>query len=236
MRDKIKDEKYYKELIEKEKNNIALFENAVKKTMIEKGESDRGTRNGYTILINSYQKLINLSYSMGEDLEIIEDYYKKLLLYYAKMWDRKYGYIELIKILSLAVLFEIDKAEILALEERLIAENFDDYLVNILIKKIDSSWDKNGTGFEFPGIYNCLEEILNNNESTDCRLLKEYLLEKWYNIHKECAWYDSHLSSKNAYSGYWSFESGAIAKILKLDDGSLKDMQYYPYDLVHYKE
>ena len=58
MRDKFKDEKYYKELIEKEKSNIALFENAVKKTMIEKGESDRGTRNGYTILINAYQKLI----------------------------------------------------------------------------------------------------------------------------------------------------------------------------------
>lgn len=236
MRDKFKDEKYYKELIEKEKSNIALFENAVKKTMVEKGESDRGTRNWYTILINSYQKLINLSYSMGEDLEIIEDYYKKLVLYYAKMWDRKYGYIELIKILSLAVLFEIDKVEMVALEERLIAENFDDYLVNILLKQIDPSWVKKGTEFEFPGIYNCLEEILSNKESSECALLKSYLQEKWYDIHKECAWYNSHLSSKSTYSGYWSFESGAVAKILKLDDISLKETEYYPYDLVHYKD
>jgi hypothetical protein len=28
----------------------------------------------------------------------------------------------------------------------------------------------------------------------------------------------------------------AIAKILNLDDSSLKDVAYYPYDLVHYKK
>ncbi len=31
-------------------------------------------------------------------------------------------------------------------------------------------------------------------------------------------------------------ESGAIAKILKLDDSSLKNTLYYPYDMVHYQE
>ena len=47
---------------------------------------------------------------------------------------------------------------------------------------------------------------------------------------------DSHKSSENVYYGYWSFEAGAIAKILNLDDSSLKDVPYYPYDLVHYKK
>lgn len=235
MRDKLKDKKYFNALIEKQKNNIIMFENAVKKAVIEKGESDKGTRNGYTILINEYQKIINLLYSCGEELETIEEYYRKLLFYYGKMWDRRYGYIELIKVLSLAVLFEVDKAEIVVLEERFIAENFDDYLVNVLIRKIDSSWINNGTEFEFPKVYDCLEEIINAKELLACGLLKEYLQEKWYDIHKECAWYNSHLSNKNIYCGYWSFEAGAIAKILKLDDSSLRDIQYYPYDLVHYK-
>lgn len=235
MRDKLKDKDYFNAFIEKEKRNIAMFENAVKKAVIENGESDRGTRNGYTILIDEYQKIINLLYSCGEELEVIEEYYKKLLFYYGRMWDRKYGYMELIKVLSLAVLFEVDKAEIETLEEKLLTENFNDYLVNVLIKKIDSSWTNNGTEFEFPKTYDCLEEIINNKESLDCGLLKEYLQEKWYDIHKECAWYNSHLSNKNIYCGYWSFEAGAIAKILKLDDSSLRDAQYYPYDLVHYK-
>ena len=105
MRDKMKDESYFKALIEKEEKDIIMFEEIVKKAIIEKGESDMGTRNGYSILINYYQNEINSMYSYGENLEAIEKKYKKMLNYYNKMWDRKYGYIELIKVLSLAVLF-----------------------------------------------------------------------------------------------------------------------------------
>lgn len=236
MRDKLKDENYFYALIEKEKNNITMFENLVKRAIVEKGEADRGVCNGYNILIQSYQKIVNLLYSCGEDLKSIEGWYKKLLYYYGKMWSRKYGYIELIKVLSLAVLFEVDKAEISELENKIISENFHDYLVNVLIKRIDFSWINSGTEFEFPQIYDSLKVILNNEESLACGLLKEYLQEKWYDIHKECAWYNSHESSKNLYCGYWSFEAGAIAKILQLDDSTLKNLSYYPYDLVHYKE
>lgn len=235
MRDRIKDEHYFNSLIQKEKESIIMFEDAVKKTILEKGELDRGTRNGYSILINSYEKEINLLYSLGEDLATIEEVYKKLLLYYSKMWDRKYGYIELIKVLSLAVLLEVDRSDIFELEKKLISEKFDDYLVNFLIQKIDSTWERKGEEFEFK-VYDCLKQILEKDRELACEELKEYLLEKWYEIHRECAWYDSHKSNKNVYYGYWSFEAGAIAKILNLDDSSLKDVPYYPYDLVHYKK
>lgn len=235
MRDRMRDEHYFNTLIQKEKESIIRFEDAVQKSTLEKGELDRGTRNGYSILINSYQKEINLLYSSGEDLTIIEKYYKKLLFYYSKMWDRKYGYIELIKVLSLAVLFEVNRSDIFELEEKLISENFDDYLANSLIKKIDSTWERKGVEFEFK-VYDCVKLILENDGEIACEALKKYLQEKWYEIHRECAWYDSHKSSKNVYYGYWSFEAGAIAKILNLDDSSLKDELYYPYDLVHYKK
>ena len=140
MRDRIKDEHYFNSLIQKEKESIIMFEDAVKKTTLEKGELDRGTRNGYSILINSYEKEINLLYSLGEDLATIEEVYKKLLFYYSKMWDRKYGYIELIKVLSLAVLFEVDRSDIFELEKKLISEKFDDYFVNFLIQLQKMHW------------------------------------------------------------------------------------------------
>lgn len=235
MRDRMKDEHYFNTLIQKERKYIIMFEDVVKKTALEKGELDRGTRNGYSILINSYEKEINLLYSLGENLETIEECYKKLLLYYSKMWDRKYGYIELVKVLSLGVLFKVNRSDIFELEQRLISEKFDDYLVNFLIKEIDPTWEREGVEFEFE-VYECLKQILDNDEIIACEALKEYLQEKWYEIHRECAWYDSHKSSKNVYYGYWSFEAGAIAKILNLDDSSLKDVPYYPYDLVHYKK
>lgn len=43
-------------------------------------------------------------------------------------------------------------------------------------------------------------------------------------------------SKQNIYYGYWSFEAGAIAKILNIDDDSIKNISYYPYDLVHYRK
>ena len=235
MRDRIKDENYFNMLIQKEKESIIRFEDAVKKITLEKGTLDRGVRNGYSILINSYEKEINSLYSLGEDLATIEESYKKLLFYYSKMWDRKYGYIELIKVLSLAVLFQVNRSDIFELEEKLISEKFDDYLVNFLIKKIDSTWERKGVEFEFK-VYDCLKIIVESDEKIACEALKKYLQEQWYEIHRECAWYDSHKSSQNVYYGYWSFEAGAIAKILNIDDSSLKDVPYYPYDLVHYKK
>ena len=45
-----------------------------------------------------------------------------------------------------------------------------------------------------------------------------------------------HKAKEKLYYGYWSFEAGAIAKILNLDDSNLKNVPYYPYDLVHYKK
>ena len=233
MRDRMKDEHYFNSIISKEKKSIVMFENAVKTTILSKGELDRGTRNGYSILINSYDKEINLMYSIGEELEEIKSVYKKLLFYYSKMWNRQYGYIELIKVLSLAVLFEIDKSEICELEEKLLYEEFDDYLANVLIKRIDSTWNMCGVNFEF-NIYDCLKQLLENEKDVACENLKSYLQKEWYEIHRECAWYDSHKSKNNVYYGYWSFEAGAIAKILNINDENLKNTPYYPYDLVHY--
>ena len=235
MRDKLKDENYFNRLIEEKESRIIRAENLQKQLITERGESDRGTRAGYTDLVIKYLDIINLLYSGGSDLEIIEGYYKKLLPYYGKMWDRNYGYIDLIKVLSLGVLFGIDKKEIAVLEEKLKAENFDDYLVNVLIKSVDPGWMNSGTEFEFPRLYDYLKTVLESDASQTCDMLKEYLEKKWYKIHRQCAWYNSHKKDRDLYYGYWSFDAGAIAKILKLDDLTLKDVSYYPYDLVHYK-
>ena len=77
-----------------------------------------------------------------------------------------------------------------------------------------------------------MKELVKERDKSD--LLEKYLKEDWYNKEYEC--YEAHKSSQNIYYGYWSFEAGAIAKILNLDDSNLKDMPYYPYDLVHIKD
>lgn len=48
--------------------------------------------------------------------------------------------------------------------------------------------------------------------------------------------FKTHYSEHNIHTGYWCFESGAIVKILGLEDSNFKEQKYYPYDLIHWKE
>lgn len=235
VRDNIKDELYFNEFICKTENSINKFEGLISKVIKEKGIEDVGVKNGYNILVSSYFIDINLLYSVGADIAKMKEKFLKLITYYNKMWTPEYGYIELIRVLSLSCLFEVDYKDMAELEEKIISEKFDDYLVNILLRHIDNSWKLNSNDFIFTGIYDELKTIIENQGSDFSRELKRYLETCWYSNHKDAPWYESHKSKQNIYYGYWSFEAGAIAKILNIDDSSLKDTPYYPYDLVHYK-
>ena len=37
------------------------------------------------------------------------------------------------------------------------------------------------------------------------------------------------------YVGLWSYDTGALAKMLGIGDDALQNDNHYPYDLVHYK-
>ena len=111
------------------------------------------------------------------------------------------------------------------------AANIDDWLLSFLL----CSW----TGIEmenkdvdliFPKDFSLLQKVVlthNRRES-----LQEYL-SCWYR--EDCGCYEAHKSSQKIYYGYWSFEAGAVAKILNIDDTGMEHVPYYPYDLVHYK-
>jgi Domain of unknown function (DUF1911) len=63
-------------------------------------------------------------------------------------------------------------------------------------------------------------------------LMKAYLAE-WYEASRREVYYDSHKRGE-IFTGYWSWESGAITFILDIDDSSYGDMMFYPADLVGY--
>ncbi len=84
----------------------------------------------------------------------------------------------------------------------------------------------------FPDAFSTLQKVV--YEENKVELLKKYLISEWYT--EDCGCYGAHESKQNIYYGYWSFEAGAIAKILNIDDNSIKNISYYPYDLVHYRK
>ena len=108
---------------------------------------------------------------------------------------------------------------------------FDEFIAEDTARILKLTKKVNG-GEVRPDIFQIMKELVKERDKSD--LLEKYLKEDWYNKEYEC--YGAHKSSQNIYYGYWSFEAGAIAKILNLDDSNLKNVQYYPYDLVHYKK
>lgn len=83
--------------------------------------------------------------------------------------------------------------------------------------------------------YQTLRNILETS-SKKAEDIKEYLEKEWYKGHDFLPWYDIHKSDQMLYCGYWSNEAAAAVKILGIDDSCLKDQQYYPYDLAHFKK
>ena len=80
-----------------------------------------------------------------------------------------------------------------------------------------------------------LRNIIENSPQK-AKDIKTYLEKKWYKGHYGVAWYDTHKSDQMTYYGYWSNETAAAVKILGIDDSCLKNQQYYPYDLAHFKK
>ena len=107
---------------------------------------------------------------------------------------------------------------------------FDEFIAEDTARILKLTQKVNG-GEVRPDIFQIMKELVKERDKSD--LLEKYLKEDWYNKEYEC--YEVHKSDQNIYYGYWSFEAGAIAKILNLDDSNLKNVPYYPYDLVHYK-
>ncbi|WP_343560872.1 PoNe immunity protein domain-containing protein [Sphingobacterium sp.] len=78
-----------------------------------------------------------------------------------------------------------------------------------------------------------LQDIISLPDKEAELAIKQYL-KNWYAMHKEEAWYNSHLREWG-YCGYWAFEVAAVVKRMGLDENTFKDSVYYPYDMVHWK-
>ena len=65
--------------------------------------------------------------------------------------------------------------------------------------------------------------------------LTKYVTKDWYRLHSWTTWHNGHKASRGSenYSGYWSFEGAAVAKVFGIDDSELETCKYYPWDLVH---
>ena len=134
----------------------------------------------------------------------------------------------------MGILLDIDSAEFNKLVGLIRKDNPKDYLIDLLINYKMPEWERVNKKFMWKKPYQAFEEIETLAQSSKDEAivrLKHYLQKQWLPSNNE-----SYSAGKWFHSGYWSFESGAIVKILELDDIKIKDLKYYPYDMVHWKK
>ncbi|MXO33848.1 DUF1911 domain-containing protein [Apibacter sp. B3889] len=246
LRDKLNSLEGYQEIIEQ--NIKYIQEDFLKIKSLEEDEKKgiqkypkpnneiiKSVYNG--IFIYQYDNLI-AKYSMGQPISSIIEEYKITVSYMEKGWKAISGYIFMVWILSIGIMLEAEPDIFDKLKSLVERDRLNDYLVDFFLQNC-TQWSKQTTKFEFPRPYKATQDIISlaqTDKAAALERLKKYLQKEWYKGHSDTGWHDDHKSKWNVHTGYWSFESGALVKILGLDDSTLKDQQYYPYDMVHWEK
>jgi hypothetical protein len=233
-RDTLNSQENYHEIIKRQKEFI--LEELEDLKGYNSDDQDKINDTYETIVKYSLDNLI-ANYSLGETIESIKKEYLSTLNYYQHSWSQSNGYVSMIWMLSIGIMLEIEQEQFMKLVSCVEKDDPNDFLIDFLISSKISDWEKHNN-FKFPRPYENIKQVIDlskdNKEAAVERLLK-YLQKEWYRGHADTGWYDAHKSKWNIHTGYWSFESGAVAKILGLFDEIIKDQQYYPYDMVHWK-
>ena len=233
LRDNLNTEIRYKELIQKKTSFVEedLHEYQCTGTT---WDSKQELSHFDIILRNAYQILIS-KYSAGYPvLELIPDYLQGVQ-FMKKGWNTDAGYVTMLWYLSIGVMLECHK-ELQQLSILLRELSVKDKLFSFLVNNTqDYASEKLLWTTPYAGLIEVIELAKTNKEKAVERLQK-YLKKEWYKGHSDCGWYNDHKSKWGVHFGYWSFESGALVKILGLDDSSLQGLPYYPYDMVHCME
>ena len=227
MRDSLKNVEYFNQFIHEDLERVKKFS-----SKLENGEVKEERILPVKTKVHDLKLGIMIAkYSKGDELAELEKEYFELVSGWEEVWEPEY-YNKNLKMISLGVLFGADISFTRKVKKMLEKAEINDWLLYYLLDSLDDEQMERGKEMLFPKSFSNLQKAV--FQEGKIQILKEYLSNDWYN--EDCGCYEAHKSKQNIYYGYWSFEAGAIAKILNLDDSSLKDVPYYPYDLVHYKK
>ena len=227
MRDTLKNLEYFNNFVNEDSARINRFEDKLKHGEINPERILAVKSKVHDLKLG----VLTAKYSRGDDILTLREEYIKLVDGWEEIFETEY-YNKNLKMLSLAILFDVEKSISEKIKLIMGKYNVDDWLIEFFIKSFDGEQVEEKKNLLFNKPFYTLKQVVYEENKTD--LLKKYLRKEWYN--KDCGCYGAHKSKENIYYGYWSFEAGAIAKILNLEDGDLRDVPYYPYDLVHYKK
>ena len=178
------------------------------------------------------EKVLVATYTAGYPIEDFKEEYINFVNSLLPVWQSNSGYLQMVRALSIGILLEIDEEIFDQLVDLVKKDDSEDYLIDYLIQSRHPEWTIR-IKYNFPRPYGVTRKIIEEENSEKAlKLLKEYVIKKWYPGHRDTGWYDLHKENIDNYYGYWSFESGALCKLKGLDYKQLEGLPYFPYDLV----
>ncbi|MEI3611237.1 PoNi-like cognate immunity protein [Pseudogracilibacillus sp. SO30301A] len=190
----------------------------------------------YLDIFSSIIDTIRGKYSLGEKISLLENDFNNVFSNLDYIGNREVPYLTLLWAISLGILLETDKQNINKLSEVVKRQDVEDFVIDYLLFACDIGWTQIRSTYDKEVPYRYTREIIElaeTDKKAASKRLQTYMGNEWFQGHYDYEWRNAH--KEPGYLGYWSFETAAIAKILELDDSSLKDNNHYPYDLAHYK-
>ncbi len=228
---------YHKKFIEENREEIIGLEEDEKKGIQRYPKDNQSIIDAtYLASYNYEMEDIRAKYSLGDDISTIEEDFLNAIDNLEHSGTRNVGYVSLLWIISLGILLETDKKNIDRISKVVKRKEVNDAVIDFLLCASDIGWTKITNVYYKEDPYAKTREIIElaqTNQQEASKRLQKYMEKEWFKGHYDYEWKNAHKDP--GYVGYWSFETAALAKILKLDDTSLKNHHRYPYDLAHYK-
>ena len=209
-------------------------------SMIEQSEKegDEISPDLYGRLFDCRVYTIVTMYSMGENLEFIKSNYISTINVLEKCWTPYGYYVQMLWLRPKRNMLEYDNNVIhklrVLIDMKEVKDRVYDVLLNYCFPERKEMADCVFDAMPYRAILE-VSDLAKTNKTQATKRLEKYLKREWYRGHSDCAWHDDHKYGL-IHDGYWCFESGALVKVLGLDDSSLKGLPYYPYDMVHWNE
>ena len=244
MRDSLNTEKNLKELIEFHSEILEELKAAIIQLEEDIAAGIKRYPKENTDIIFSKQvrmfatieNLMDANFSIGNDCSSMVDLYRKGMKVLPAMAG-KMGYIDIIHFTSIGVLLGIAKEDMQTIIDEFDRNKVNDRLLDFIATSYGLKRSMISDGYLWGNPYPLLMDVADaakEDKDRAGKLLAEYIEKEWINGHSKLGWKKSH--KEGGYVGLWSYEAGAVAKILGLDDSDLADSNHYPYDLVHFKE
>ena len=239
MRGTLKDKEYFEERYAKDDLRFKRTQEDCKEALAKRdfeGKDYKGNIRGYYYDISiKFQQRFYTGYSLGVSKEELKQHLSTFIDAIVNSWHGTV-YADLEFVLYYAIIFDISKNDMKPILDLLIEYDYQDYVLDSMAHYIDPDFIIRTEDLKFKKSSNAIAKIIRlaeTNKEEAVLKLASFLQKGWLKLQTDGIIDNQSHLREDQYRGYWSIESAALVKMLNLNDDSLKDCKYYPYDLLH---